>query len=458
LRPGLTAPDEGASRLGLTLVALGVGDLWIFVQFFADFDFGHGVVRAALLALAALCCLALLIAGGREPLTKVLQAPRPEAAPIFMICVTLVLLGFLLELMLTLDLLLTALLGLGVSALGIMAALLIPARSLRLVRIYQAIGLALVILIVGRVAIFLFYLNKDGLLDIARTTIAAADALRHGVNPYGAALDVNPAYPDYAGYKYLPMMIFTYMPLASAFGSAGMRLTNLLLEAATVMILAVIAKREFGESHAAPAAALYLMLPLLPEMLYRGAVTDLAPALPLLAAMLFYRRRPGLAGLMVGLSISAKLFPGLLALPCWLPPMRRSRYAAGALCGLLPIIPFLLFAPSDLLRSVVGFIASRPPDSTSWLHDAPPFVVAAARCGFLGLLAAASIVVWFRRPEFLTRAVLYVLCIIGALLIGPSMHNNYLLWWMPAFCLLLSWALMRLLPLSPAGPVAAATV
>jgi hypothetical protein len=108
------------------------------------------------------------------------------------------------------------------------------------------------------------------------------------------------------------------------------------------------------------------------------------------------------------------------------------------------------------LRSVVGFIASRPPDSTSWLHDAPPFVVAAARCGFLGLLAAVSILIWLRRPEFLTRAVLYVLCIIGALLIGPSMHNNYLLWWMPAFCLLLSWGFIGLLRLSPTGAVAAA--
>jgi hypothetical protein len=301
----LTAPDHGASRLRLTLVALGVGDLWIFVQFFADFDFGYGVVRAALLALAALCCLALLIAGGQKPLTNVLPARRPEAVPIFMICVTLILLGFLLELMLTLDLLPTELAGLTVFAIGIIAILLIPARSLRLVRISQAISLALVILIVVRGVMFLFYLNKDGLLDIARTTIAAADALRHGVNPYGAALDVHPAYPDYAGYKYLPMMIFTYMPLASPFGPAGMRLTNLLLEAATVMTLAVIAKREFGEGHAVPAAALYLMLPLLPGTLYRGAATDVAPALPLLAAMLFYRQRPGLAGLLIGLSISA---------------------------------------------------------------------------------------------------------------------------------------------------------
>ena len=62
------------------------------------------------------------------------------------------------------------------------------------------------------------------------------------------------------------------------------------------------------------AASLYLMLPMLPDRLYAGADTDLAPTVLLLAALALYQTRPGLAGVMVGLSVSAKFLPGLLML------------------------------------------------------------------------------------------------------------------------------------------------
>ena len=40
-------------------------------------------------------------------------------------------------------------------------------------------------------------------------------------------------------------------------------------------------------------------------------------------------------------------------------------------------------------------------------------------------------------PSFARRCGLMVLAVVGALLTGPDAHNNYMIWWVPFFCILL---------------------
>jgi hypothetical protein len=37
-------------------------------------------------------------------------------------------------------------------------------------------------------------------------------------------------------------------------------------------------------------------------------------------------------------------------------------------------------------------------------------------------------------------------------LVGPTTHNNYMLWWIPFFCILLSWPLSKIMGLPESPP------
>ena len=196
-----------------------------------------------------------------------------------------------------------------------------------------------------------------GIADIGGTTLNAIYAVQNGINPY--TIDVQGDYnPNsvYRGYRYWPMMIAIYMPLASFFttGWGAIRLTNFVLDVITAALIVILVCRRSGWLGGVLAASLYLMLPMLPDRLYAGADTDLAPTVLLLAALALYQTRPGLAGVMVGLSVSAKFLPGLLMLVCCLPEFRRSRYVGGFVLGLAPAVAFCLLAPSDFIDNTVA--------------------------------------------------------------------------------------------------------
>jgi len=296
-----------------------------------------------------------------------------------------------------------------------------------------------------------------GIADIGGTTLNAIHALQKGTNPY--TIDIQGDYnPDsaYRGYRYWPMMIAIYMPVASFFttGWGAMRLTNLALDVITAALIVILVCRRSGWLCGVLAASLYLMLPMLPDRLYAAADTDLAPTVLLLAALALYQTRPGLAGVMVGLSVSAKFLPGLLMLVCCLPEFRRSRYVGGFVLGLIPTIAFCLLAPSDFIDNTVWVLAATPVDGSSWLYGAPFYMIRTAQLAFILLMAAISFVMISRPPDFFERCTLYVICVVAALLVS-HVHNNYMLWWLPFFCILLSSPLSRILCLpGSAGNVA----
>ncbi len=285
------------------------------------------------------------------------------------------------------------------------------------------------------------------LYDIANTTLSAMDAVLSGKNPYTLPLDpqLETAVDriKYQGYKYLPMMVFTYLPLGVIWRERGILLTNFLLDAATAALVFQLGSRIGSRAAGLFAALMYLTLPIVPLQIFKLGATDLAAIVPLLIALLYLEKRPGLAGLCVGLSISTKLLPGVVFIPCCLPTFHRGRYAAGIVLGLVPTLAFLALSPGALMYNTVLFSANRSVDSTSWLHWATPEVHLYTTIISALAVFGVAIYVWYNRPTLAARSGLAVMCLLGVMLSAPIVHRNYQLWWLPLFAVLLGTAAFR---------------
>ncbi len=275
---------------------------------------------------------------------------------------------------------------------------------------------------------------RPHLIDIATTTLAAGDALLHGQNPYLLPIDTGPESAGYTGYKYLPVMIAAYLPLGALFGQRGVLLTNLAVLLACLWLMRRVA-------HSTIAPLLLLMLPLVSEQVFAKGATDLLPVLFLLGACALFERSPLLTGVCVGLSISAKLIPGALFLPCLIPPTKRWHYVLGIAIGLLPTLPFIAMSPQSFLDNVVWFNLQRVADPTSWLFEMPTTLALAAHLAMLAGFLAASVYVWRQALTLLTRCGLGAMLTLGAILAGPAAHHNYQLWWLPFYGVILARAL-----------------
>lgn len=291
-------------------------------------------------------------------------------------------------------------------------------------------------------------LRHPSLIDVATVTIAAGEGLRTGTDPYELNVDAEAeaATHDarFRGYKYLPVTVAAYLPFGAALGPRGIVLANLLFQLAVVALVFRLGEAMASASAGWLAVTLYLSLPMVPFQLFAKGVVDLVPVLPLLAALLLAEReQPTFAGLCVGLSLAAKLLPGMLLLPCALPgrAQGRLRYAAGVAVGLLPVLPFAIWAPGALFDNIVLFNLIRPADSTSWLFAVPGArPVAAVVMAMLYLATTAA--VW-RRPAMAlaSRCGMAVVLILASLIAAPAVHHNYQLWWLPLACALLGAAL-----------------
>jgi len=291
------------------------------------------------------------------------------------------------------------------------------------------------------------------LTDIPATILAAGDALLKGANPYVLPIDEGPSEMDmgeiFYGFKYSPLTIVAYLPLGAPLGPRGIVLTNLLLQLATAWLVFQLARAQGTRGTGLLAALIYLTLPILPFEAFHRGVADLVATLPLLVALLHADRKPWLAGLCVGLSLSAKLLPGGLLLPCCLPTESRERlrYGAGIAVGLVPTLLAVLWSPVEVWNNLILFNLLRPMDSTSWLLEAPPATAWIARGAFVVVFLAASALMWRARAMTIpVRCGFGAVAILAALLSGPVVHNNYQLWWLPLFAVVLAAILDRRLP------------
>lgn len=363
-------------RVRLSIIAL---VFWIILILIQDFDWGKGALRAMLLVLVLVTTLILM------KLVQRSNQPTPHRVSV---------------------------------VLAVICTLLICWHFYRFV-----------------------YHSRPKLIDIGATTLAAADALREGKNPYTTPinpipeLDTNQA--RYDGYKYLPVMALTYLPLGTLLRERGVFITNLLLDLATAGLIFRLGSQIGSSSSGLFSVLLFMMLPLVPIEIFKFGVTDLCAIVPLLIALLWVERRPALAGLCVGLSVSAKLLPGAVFVPCCLPAIHRGWYAAGIAIGLVPTLFFLALSPNELISNILVFNAVRSTDSTSWLDGMPPEIHLITKIVVALVLLGVAMYVWFKRPTIADRCGLGVICILSVMLCGPTNHRNYQLWWLPLFTVLL---------------------
>jgi hypothetical protein len=417
---------SAARRLSVSLLLFGM--LWIVIALMQDFDLAGGKKAIMLLGLAAATGGVTLMVEGKG-LSTHFSAVLLTGLGI-VLAVFAVLTPSRLSSVEALAVVAVAAAPLMLRSFGIRS----PVGLDRLPAILTALCVALAI---NRLRIVFVYFHAPDMEDIGRTTIAAVHAVFAGHNPYATPLDLHPEYPDYPGYKYLPMMMAAYAPLVSSFGETGLRLMNLILDAGVSATILLSARRIGGPVAGLLALAAWLMLPVLPRDIYKHGVTDLAPVLPLMIALAISETRLGRAGLLIGLSVAAKLFPGLLMALCCLRRRHAAYYFIGGIVGILPAVAFYLWGPADFTRNVFLFILSRPMDETSWMFGAPPIVPMVAKlCYFLFLLGVLVYLV-VASPGLVRRCGLIVLAVIGALLTGPDAHNNYMIWWAPFFCILL---------------------
>lgn len=415
------------------------------VQLLEDIDWGRGLEKALLIATASLGCIALYLlwlchSGVMKRYSRVAFGACLTSA----IIVSAVVFYFTLAEASRSTRFQAAGLALCICAL-LAADRLSGGKPLPASVIRRAADFGLAFAVLYQLVQFLRYLNTPDLIDIGRTTLESVQGLLVGLNPYAEPIDVHPDFPQ-SGYKYLPMMAVTYLPLGAAFGATGIRLTNLILMYVVGAEIYLLVRRMAPEISARLAALLFLLMPTLPRMLYAQGVTDLAPVAFLLAGFIFYRDRPWLSGFMMGLSVSAKLTPGMFSGVCAMPKSGRSQYIVGGVVGLIPSVVFFLWSPVAFYQNIFVFLGTRPVDSTSWMQDMPSSVAFGARALFGAMLLSVTLGLLLKPPHLLSRCLLFSLLALAATLTGPAAHNNYIIWWLPTVCVVFAIVLMPHFP------------
>lgn len=271
------------------------------------------------------------------------------------------------------------------------------------------------------------------------------------------------------GFKYGPVTLAFYWAASAllypsaawgaAWGSGGILLGNALLLPVLLLAVGVLAARLSPREEAAmrtlgralfAALLVAAMWPLLPHELLRQGVIDALPlTLGLFALIAAADAQNFRAGLLAGLSTSAKIFPGAaLLLTC--SPIRAGAqgggvarawraYALGVVCGAVPFAPFVRSYDGvvGVLSNLVLFPLVRPADATAW-HCGVPH--AGLLKGALTLSTLVALALWARRRAALPSgfhapertACTTVICSLLALS-APGNHANY---WLPGLCLL----------------------
>lgn len=294
-------------------------------------------------------------------------------------------------------------------------------------------------------------------VDIATTTIASVELRDSGQDPYTSRIDafgdqVRPGgtgFDHFAGFKYGPVMTWLYTPGVRGGGGSGYFVTSLAALLLLALACAAWAFRASGVVAAAGAAALMLSTAFVDGELFRVGVNDAVPMALVVAAFAARSRGGGvLAGVLLGLSFGAKLFPAaLLAVPLLLAA-RSGRWrlvAAAAAVSALVYVPVLVRAPREVVANLVLFNLVRPGDRTGLLDGVPDALQSPLKAVLLLAVVLVLMTVGLTVPRDddgrRAQAGLASLATLAAVLFcaqSPVLHRNYLLWIAPLFAVALA--------------------
>ena len=237
------------------------------------------------------------------------------------------------------------------------------------------------------------------------------------------------------GYKYGPLLLAIYFPFVATLGEPGIYVANLVLFAALSVLVWFIALRMAGGD---------LFLASLPFIILYGpehirwttlclSAIDLAPTL--LAVLAFWSlfrspRTDWMGNAILGLSIGAKVAPGIFFLP--LLACSRPRDWSWLVIVLATLTaPFLVWDATGYFYNCVLFIFDRAPDSTSPVYALGPAAAFATRAVVLVGLAGLAVYGHVRRWPAGMALAFVTLAHLGAMGLSAAFHNNYLVWVVP---------------------------
>ena len=282
-------------------------------------------------------------------------------------------------------------------------------------------------------------------VDVGTTTIAATELVRLGGDPYSTFIDPNGAgtnpegrgFEYAAGFKYGPVMIWTYMPAVAFLGPDGYFVVNWLTLMATAVAAGLLLSGHLGRRAGVGAFLLTLVPGILGRELFEAGFNDMVPvAFALFALVLRERDLPVGAGIALGLSIATKFIPGvIIALPMVMMfDKDRGRFgAAVALTTIAGHLPWLVTSTPELIAGLVTFNLTRTVDDTSILHWVPEIL----RVPFTAVVLGSALVLSTRYAfAARSRGLTSFICLIAATLAvsfaaSPAVHGNYLLWYFP---------------------------
>ena len=123
--------------------------------------------------------------------------------------------------------------------------------------------------------------------------------------------------------------------------------------------------------------------------------------------------------------------PGLAVLLCLMPTAgARRRYLLGVIAD-SSILPLAAASPEAFAANILFFNALRPVDDTSWLYGIEAWVAVAARAVASLALIGLYVRIWRRPPTLEGRCAAAALAILFVFAVGPDMHHNYYLWFIP---------------------------
>jgi hypothetical protein len=254
--------------------------------------------------------------------------------------------------------------------------------------------------------------------DISGASIFAIKAILMAHNPYAVDLDRKsqwntgeceglweqhtsqyaqctiPARERFFGYKYGPLLPPSYLPFVEVLRTNGILICNIVALSLTSLVISALC-RHILDCKGVWATMLFLASPLVGMNVLVYQSNDLLAILPVCGAFLVWRRRPALAGLLLGASASMKGLPSPVAmallLPSSLPTARR--FVAGIIAGLMPIMLFAAINPTAFFNNVVLFEIVRPSLPSSWVWQLPSAAVSWLRIGLVagsGCLATVA--------------------------------------------------------------------
>jgi uncharacterized membrane protein len=211
---------------------------------------------------------------------------------------------------------------------------------------------------------------------------------------------------------------------------------------------------------AAAAACLYLMDPrravwfaLAPTLALQAFVNWdlLTVALATAATLAFFRRRDGWAGILIGLGMAAKLYPGLLLIPFAAERLRGRQpdraillWWSAAATWLAVNLPFAATGPSGWWE-FFRFNSARPADwDSAWFllcrHVSVCVPTGLINVSSIGLLVALASWVWMakrrREPDFPRWQLAFPILVLF-LLVGKVYSPQFSLWLLPWLVLVL---------------------